>query len=151
MVHIQSTGKSATLQFNDLSIERLNTHYSLLLRAAASTLPVRKTLQRTFQLQHTPYKSTHTHTHTHTCAKNNYAADDANCRMGYPRPLCPATRVEATSCITQWRDNAMLVAHNPSLLLAQPCNHSVHAFAEFSRFNRDLQIFREKQQQLQAY
>jgi len=91
------------------------------------------------------------HAHTHTCAKGNYAADDANCRMGYPRPLCPATRVEATSCITQWRDNAMLVAHNPSLLLAQPCNHSVHAFAEFSRFNRDLQIFREKQQQLQAY
>lgn len=87
------------------------------------------------------------HAHTSTCAKSGHAADDDNCRMGYPRPLCSSTRVELTACITQRRNHRMLVPYSPSLLLAQPCNHALYAFTEIGRFQRDLKLFRAKQQQ----
>lgn len=87
------------------------------------------------------------HSHTHTCAKGKGSADDAGCRLKFPRPLCDETRVEHTSCVTQRRDHAMLVPYSPALMLAQPCNHALYPFCELSRFQRELQLYQEKAQQ----
>lgn len=117
-----------------------------------STRPLRNFLQprHTKTAAATVLASAHAlqiHSHTHTCAKGSHAADDENCRMAFPRPLCATTTIDLRSCITQRRNHPMLVPFNPSLLLAQPCNHALYAFAEISRFQRDLQLFRDKQQQ----
>jgi len=88
------------------------------------------------------------HKHTATCAKNSRAGNDADCRMGFPRPLNPTTAALESGCVLLRRDYMRIVPYLPALMLALPMmalpmNMAIYLFADTSRHSRDLALYNQ--------
>jgi hypothetical protein len=81
------------------------------------------------------------HHHTPTCAPHGGKATDANCRLAMPRLPTDRSMYFKGGLIRLKRRGPMLVSGLHSLLLAQPCNHTVYFIAEASRWVRKVLLY----------
>ena len=80
-----------------------------------------------------------------TCTPPHIRATNENCRMRHPQRLNWKSTVDAaTSCVRLKRLGRTLVAHIPSLLLAEPFNHTVMFCCEVSYGIRSIRTRRGK-------
>lgn len=88
-------------------------------------------------------KNLQMHQHTFTCKKGGREGGHLDCRMGYDRPLVPASGWLENGCVLLQRNLGNIVSFIPSLMLALPFNHHMSLTLDASRYARSVLLWKD--------